>query len=145
LASTLENFGDSTVLVTNCAKIQVAPIQCEGIDLDDILHDFPATRVNFPMKYLGLPLSVLHLKRIHHFQPLEDKVADKLVPWISKHATMAGHVTLVKAVLTSMVIYYIPVLEIPVEVLMKIDSTRRAFLWAAWIRSAVENVRSIEI
>ena len=79
LSSTLENFGNVTGLVTNCAKSQVAPIHCEHVDLDDILQAFPASRVNFPMKYLGLPLSVHRLKRIH-FQPLEDKVAAKLVP-----------------------------------------------------------------
>ena len=44
---------------------------------------------------------------------------------------MAGRSTLVKAVLTSIVIYYITVLEVPMEVLMKVDSIRRAFLWAA--------------
>ena len=50
---------------------------------------------------------------------------------MGKHVTMAGRATLVKSVLTSIVIYFITVLDIPVEVLMKIDSIRRAFLWAA--------------
>jgi hypothetical protein len=76
------------------------------------------------MKYFGLPLSVKRLKRIH-FQPLEDKVAGKLVPWIGKHVTMAGRSALVKSVLTSIVIYYITMLNILVEILMKIDSIRR--------------------
>jgi hypothetical protein len=31
------------------------------------------------------------LKQIH-FQPLEDRVAAKLVPWIGKHATMADRI-----------------------------------------------------
>jgi hypothetical protein len=44
---------------------------------------------------------------------------------------MAGRTTLVKSVLTSIAIYYITVLNIPLEVLMKIDSVRRAFLWTA--------------
>jgi hypothetical protein len=82
------------------------------------------------MRYLGLPLSVTRLKRIH-FQPLEDKVASKLRPWIGKHVTMAGRSTLVKAVLTSIVIYFITVLDVPKEVLMKIDGLRRAYLWVA--------------
>jgi hypothetical protein len=38
-----------------------------------------------PMKYLGLPLSVTHLKGIN-FQQLVDRVAGKVVPWIGKHA-----------------------------------------------------------
>jgi hypothetical protein len=44
---------------------------------------------------------------------------------------MAGRSTLVKFVLTSIAIYYIAVLTVPIEVLLKIDSIRRAFLWAA--------------
>jgi hypothetical protein len=79
LASTLLQIGDVTGLVTNCTKSQVAPIRCAGLDLDHILQAFPASRTTFPMKYLGLPLSVTRLKRIH-FQPLEDKVAAKLIP-----------------------------------------------------------------
>jgi mannosylglycoprotein endo-beta-mannosidase len=130
LASTLDSFGNVTGLVTNCEKSQVAAIRCDGLDLDNILQAFPATRVNFPMKYLGLPLSVHRLKRIH-FQPLEDKVAAKLAPWIGKHVNMAGRSTLVKAVLTSIAIYYITALEVPMEVLTKIDGIRRAYLWAA--------------
>jgi hypothetical protein len=54
-----------------------------------------------------------------------------LVPWMGKHVTMAGRGTLVKSVLTSIVIYFVTVLDIPMEVLMKIDSIRIAFLWAA--------------
>ena len=41
------------------------------------------------------------------------------------------YVILVKAVLTSIAIYYSTILEVPVEVLLKIDSIRRAFLWVA--------------
>ena len=123
LASTLNHFGEVTGLVTNCAKSQVAPIRCANLDLDPILHAFPASRTTFPMKYLGLPLTVTRLKTIH-FQPLEDKVATKLIPWIGRHVTMAGRTTLVKAVLTSIVIYFITVLEILMEVLLKIDNIR---------------------
>jgi hypothetical protein len=74
---------------------------------------------------------VLTVKRskIIHFQPLGDKVAAKLLPWVGKLVAMVGRSTLVKAILTSIVIYYITVLNVPVEVLMKIDSIKRAFLW----------------
>jgi hypothetical protein len=44
---------------------------------------------------------------------------------------MAGCTSLVKLVLTSIVLYYITVLNIPIEVLLKIGSIRRDFLWAA--------------
>jgi hypothetical protein len=61
---------------------------------------------------------------------LEDNVASKLVPWLGNHITMAGQTTLVKAVLTSVVIYFITVLDVHMDVLMKIDSLRRDFLWS---------------
>jgi hypothetical protein len=47
---------------------------------------------------------------------------------MGEHVTMAGRATLVKAVLTSMDMYNITILEIPVEVLTEIDSIRHAFL-----------------
>jgi hypothetical protein len=59
---------------------------------------------------------------------LEDKAAAKLVPWLGKDVTMASWSTFVKVVLTSIGIFYITVLDVPMEVLMKIDSIRRAFL-----------------
>src|SRR5438128_2053970 len=113
---TLQRFGDVMGLVTNCEKSQVATIQCDNINLHEILHAFPAAYTTFPMRYLGLPLSITQLSRIH-FQYLEDKVAGKLAPWIGKHITMAGRLVLVKAVLTSIAIYFITALDIPHEVL----------------------------
>ena len=127
LASTLALFGNVTGLVTNCSKSQVVAIRCENVDLDTILQAFPASRTTFPMKYLGLPLTVGRLKS-SHFQPLIDKAASKLVPWMGKHATMAGRSVLVKAVLTSVVIYFITVIDVPAGVLKKIDGIRRAYL-----------------
>jgi hypothetical protein len=65
LASIVQNFGDITGIVKNCAKSQVVPIRCANIDLEPILQDFPASRTSLPMMYLGLPLTVKRLKRIH--------------------------------------------------------------------------------
>jgi hypothetical protein len=61
LGSMLASFGDVTGLNTNCQKSFVAPIRCENIDLDDILQFFPGIRSTFPLRYLGLPLSIHHL------------------------------------------------------------------------------------
>ena len=62
---------------------------------------------------------------------MEDRVTEKLRPWAGKHATMPGHSVFVKSVLTSVVIYFITVLDMPLEDLLKIDSIPRDFLWAA--------------
>ena len=44
---------------------------------------------------------------------------------------MAGRSILVKVVLTSVVISFITVLDVPLEDFLKIGSIRRAYLWAA--------------
>jgi hypothetical protein len=107
LSSILNSFGEVTGLVMNLQKSLVATIRCDGIDLESVLHELPAKRASFPLRYLGLPLGVKKLKRIH-FQYLKDKAANRLVPWNGKHFTMAGRRALVKSVLSSQVIFLLP-------------------------------------
>jgi hypothetical protein len=78
LSSILDIFWEATGLVTNFKKSLVVPIRCQNIALDDVLEGLPVIRASFPIKYLGLPLSVWELKRVD-FQPLEDKMDGKLV------------------------------------------------------------------
>jgi hypothetical protein len=129
LSSILNSFGEVTGLVSNLQKSLVATIRCDDIDLESVLHDLPAKRTTFPMRYLGLPLGVKKLKRIH-FQYLEDKAANRLVPWNGKHFTMAGRRALVKSVLTSQVIYPLTAIDVPAEPLQAIQKIIRGFLWA---------------
>ncbi|WVZ54435.1 hypothetical protein U9M48_005227 [Paspalum notatum var. saurae] len=129
LMSLLVNFGDALGLVTNAQKSTVVPIRCEGLDLEEILASFRATRTQFPVKYLGLPLSNKRLKRVD-FQPLVDKVAKKLTAWNGRHINPAGRLTLVKSVLTSQAVYFISSLRVPKSTLKEIDTKRKRFLWA---------------
>jgi hypothetical protein len=127
LATTLSNFGIVTGLVTNCAKSHVATIRCEGIDINDILQVLPASHVSFPMRYPGFLLSV-DRQRIIHFQYLEDKVTDKLVLPIGKHATMNGHSVLVKFLLINKHFHLLHHrAQHSKEFLMKIGSIQCAF------------------
>jgi hypothetical protein len=59
----LNLFGQVTGLQMNIQKSSIAPICCGGLDLDDILADLPTTRVAFPIKYLGLQLSIRRLRK----------------------------------------------------------------------------------
>jgi hypothetical protein len=106
------------------------PIRCANINIDEVLEDMPATCASFPLKYLGLPLSVWRLRR-RDFQHLEDKCAGKLPTWNGKMINMAGRVALVKSVLASQAIYHITPLAIPLGTLKFINKLERAFVWAA--------------
>ena len=127
LTTILAGFGEVTGLVTNLQKCLVAPIRCADIDLDEVLQDFPVVRMTFPMRYLGLPLSVHRLKKID-FQHLVDKVAGRLIPWQGRLITSVGSATLVTSVLTAQTTHHITSLVVPAGTLEEINKLERAFL-----------------
>ena len=79
----MRSFGDATGLRINLEKSSAASIQCQDIDLDQVLSAFLGQRVGFPITYLGLP-SVLGRLRLVHIQPVQDKALAKLAGWQCK-------------------------------------------------------------
>jgi hypothetical protein len=130
LSRILHGFGQVTGLIANVQKSSVVPIRCSEIDLDSILHGFPALRASFPIRYLGLPLSV-HRLRSGDFQYIVDKMASKLPIGQGKYVTTAGRVALVKSVIASQAIYPLTVLPLPKGILKSIFKVERAYIWAA--------------
>lgn len=59
----LEIFGEVTGLKINLAKCAAYPIQCHGIDLQEVMQHLPCEIKSFPCTYLGLPLSIRKLKK----------------------------------------------------------------------------------
>lgn len=129
LAHILESFGEATGLKINFHKSQVAPIRCNDIDLDDILLHLLAKKAAFPMTYLGLPLALSKLRKVH-FQPFVDKAGARLPHWQGKLLNQAGRSTLVKTVLTSQPIYHLTSIRLPKGTLEALDKIRRKFLRA---------------
>jgi hypothetical protein len=112
LAAILKAFGDVIGLCTNFQKSSVVPIRCGQVDMDDILHGIPVERASFPIKYLGLPLTMGGLKSAH-LQPLADKAAAKVPAWNGKYVTTAGRTALVKSVLAAQSIFHLTTLVVP--------------------------------
>jgi hypothetical protein len=126
----LEAFGEVTGHRTNFRKSSVVPIRCHDLSLDDILESLPVCREKFPMKYLGLPLSIWQLKSVD-FQHLIDKMAGKIPTWDGKFINMAGRTALVKSVIASQAIYHLTPLVVPPPIIEKMKKIERAFLWTA--------------
>ena len=88
------------------------PIRCATEQLKVILRVMPCEVIDFPCKYLGLPLSVRKVTDVD-LQPIMDKIVDMLPGWKAVLMYMAGHVVLVKAVRTAVLLYTLIALDVP--------------------------------
>jgi len=125
----LNAFGAATGLQINREKSTVAPIRCMGLDMEQILQDFPRPRVAFPMQYLGLPLTLGRLRMVH-LQYIQDRAKGRVAGWQGRLLNVAGHRELVRSVLSSLPVYLLTVVKAPKNFLKELDKLRRRFLWA---------------
>jgi hypothetical protein len=108
----LRVFGEASGLVTNISKCSFTPITCGDQQVQIVQQFFPCSMVQFPCKYLGLPLRIKKLPRTVFYQLIEG-IADRLPGWKASLIHPAGRAALVKAVLSSIPIYHQIVLQCP--------------------------------
>jgi oligoribonuclease (3'-5' exoribonuclease) len=63
----LNIFGTASGLVTNIRKSSVTLIRCQDQDVEVVQTTMPCTMVNFPCRYLGLPLLMRKLSKNDFF------------------------------------------------------------------------------
>uniref|UniRef100_A0A453N3P2 Reverse transcriptase domain-containing protein n=1 Tax=Aegilops tauschii subsp. strangulata TaxID=200361 RepID=A0A453N3P2_AEGTS len=85
----LANFGEATGLHLNQSKSSLAAIRCDDVDLPEVLQSFGGSLVDFPMTYLGLPISTTRLRLIH-FQFILDRIKARLAGWKGRLLNLAG-------------------------------------------------------
>ena len=124
----LQLFGEASGLKTNVQKSTVVPIHCLEEHRTLLQTHLPCQISEFPCKYLGVPLSPHKLTKAQA-QPIIEKIADRLPSWKADLLTKAGRSVLVQYVLTSMLIYLVLALDLPIVTLQAIDKIRRGFLW----------------
>jgi hypothetical protein len=97
--------------------------------LDNMLHNFEGEIIQFPISYLGLPLSMGRL-RMSHLQPILYRALCKLSGWQRKFFNIGVHKELVRSVLSSLPTYLMTTVRPPKGFYKAMDKLRRRFLWA---------------
>jgi len=83
--------------------------------------------MDFPCKYLGLPLSLKKLTK-SQFQPIIDCIADQPPGWRADLMTRAGRAVKLQYVMTTQLVYLAMAIDLPPWVIKAIDKIR-SFLW----------------
>ena len=81
-----------------------------------------------PMTYSGIPLSDKRLPKSAYLDLLH-KFSKRLEGWASRFLSIAGRLTLLNSILSSLPVHFMSVLKLPEWVILKIDKIRRNFLW----------------
>jgi hypothetical protein len=97
-------FRSSSSLGCNVSKCQMVHIRCNPEQIGLAHELFPCPVKDFPIVYLGIPLSTVKLPKAA-FQLMVDRMADKLPAWKGRLMHRSGRLTLIKITLTAMSVY----------------------------------------
>lgn len=77
-----------------------------------ILTNFPSEEGTLPVRYLGLPLMTLSMRK-QDYQPLVERIRHKINTWTCRFLSYSGKLQLIKAVLISIVNFWAAVFRLP--------------------------------
>ena len=82
------------------------------------------------MTYLGMPLGV-HFKDPLIWNPIIEKIEEKLFGWKRLYLLKGGRLTLLKSTLSSLYTYFLSLFSIPQAVADRLERIQRNFLWGS--------------
>lgn len=98
-------------------------------DMEDQYRNiFGCESGSLPIKYLGIPIHFRTLCNAE-WNPIENRFASKLGCWRSKMLSYGDRLTLINSVLTSLPMFMLSFLEIPIGVRKRLDYYRSKFFW----------------
>lgn len=124
----LRVFGTASGLHCNLAKSSACLIRCDVDSIQGMLQIINCPVACFPIRYLGLPLSLERLTKMD-LRPYVNRVAGHLPTWKASLLRRVGRLVLINSTLTATAIYLMLVLDLPPWFLACIDKLCRGFFW----------------
>ncbi|KAJ3705176.1 hypothetical protein LUZ61_008881 [Rhynchospora tenuis] len=128
ISTILSHFSQLSGLAINDQKSALVPIAIPTTRIEVLRNLLGCPVKEFPITYLGLPLSVNKPKRVH-FLPLVQAMHEKLQGWKAKFLSLGGRLILIKAVLAALPLHFMQVFKLPQWLLDRMDKICRSFLW----------------
>lgn len=125
----LRLFGETTGLHTNILNSSATPIRCSDQDRDLITQCLHCPIKDFPIPYLGVPLSIWRLKA-DDLQPLTGKLHNQLSGRRAGFLSKGDKLVLVKSVLAATPIHTMLATDMPKAIKEAIIKCLRSFFWA---------------
>jgi hypothetical protein len=107
----LEFFGHASGLGTNFTKCSVSPVSCSEEKAARAVVVMECELAPCPFKFLGIPLAIIRLP-CEAYQPVIDRIADKLPTWKASMMPRAGRPALIKSVLAAIPLHQLIVLSL---------------------------------
>jgi hypothetical protein len=124
----LEFFGHASGLGTNFTKCSVSPVSCSEEKAARAVVVMECELAPCPFKFLGIPLAIIRLP-CSAYQPVIDRIADKLPTWKASMMPRAGRPALIKSVLAAIPLHQLIVLSLNKNALKQVNKILRSFLW----------------
>ena len=97
-------------------------------NLEVLALEFGCKVGRLPTSYLGLPLGAHH-KSMAVWDGVEERFQKRLAMWKRQFISKGGRITLIRSTLSSMPIYLMSLLRIPIVVSLRLKKIQRDFSW----------------
>ncbi|GJT93612.1 putative RNA-directed DNA polymerase, eukaryota, reverse transcriptase zinc-binding domain protein [Tanacetum coccineum] len=128
LSRILTCFHLASGLKVNFNKSKIFGIGVNVNELNSLAYSIGCQPSQFPCTYLGLPIGA-NMGRSVNWLPLVDRFQKRLSNWKSNSLSFGGRLTLIKAVLGSLGVYFFSTFKAPKFIINQLEGIRRKFFW----------------
>ncbi|KAL4183453.1 hypothetical protein AMTRI_Chr11g98310 [Amborella trichopoda] len=112
----------------NLKKTKMLGVHVGDTELRSLAQRMGCVTETLPSSYLGLALC-LGKPRKELWDGLIQRFTRKFSSWKGRFLFLGGRITLNRATLTSIPVYYISLIQIPISVIQRLEKLMRDFLW----------------